>query len=666
MLRVDQYEILYNYAQTQIDNAIKPDFAQPKEKAEKLDITILQSLIGDLNKNLSSEIHGSKSHDFNLLFSRAYLYFTLLFLVRQRSKIRLELAEFIVDLLNKNVQYTFFSDPYAIVLVFYGEGGAGSLIASLGQLPGLSEVERDIIVSSVEISYFLALSSQNLNSIQNILNLADVGYALSLEKNAVKQDFLLVKYETRSFNKFVNQSASAIINLVTGSKFNKTPPTSATLSYIDVVGQMRSIIYDYLGSLQEECALEENENLKEMKITGLGQNTKDWQFYNIFTGNLFNTLTSLIANAISRVSESKDLNKSVADRVTEAEKTLGKLLGSVQLFSVSSGKSKSLGANFSPLFRLEEFVQLYYELVTLEALDALKFLENLNESIGAKGKGGKPEEEKKDEKGNKKVQSKITLGKGTTAIFTEFSSKLSSQLAPIELDDQVTLFTKGFFTPVDSQKMTFFTDLTSSKNDERRKPKVPKGTRDMLPVQMTIRNKAMTTIKQVFLRHGAVEIDTPVFELRETLTGKYGEDSKLIYDLQDQGGELLSLRYDLTVPFARYLAMKNIQNIKRFHIAKVYRRDQPAMNKGRYREFYQCDFDIAGAYGAMVPDAEALNVMSEILTLLNIGKFEIKLNHRKLLDAMVELSGSPKEKFKPICSAIDKLDKVNKSSLLYL
>lgn len=72
------------------------------------------------------------------------------------------------------------------------------------------------------------------------------------------------------------------------------------------------------------------------------------------------------------------------------------------------------------------------------------------------------------------------------------------------------------------------------------------------------------------------------------MTGKYGEDSKLIYDLKDQGGEILSLRYDLTVPFARYLAMGKISSIKRYHIAKVYRRDNPSATRGRYREFYQC------------------------------------------------------------------------------
>jgi histidyl-tRNA synthetase len=154
-----------------------------------------------------------------------------------------------------------------------------------------------------------------------------------------------------------------------------------------------------------------------------------------------------------------------------------------------------------------------------------------------------------------------------------------------------------------------------------------------------------------------VEIDTPVFELKETLTGKYGEDSKLIYDLADQGGELLALRYDLTVPFARFLSLNSVGNIKRFHIGKVYRRDQPALSKGRYREFYQCDFDIAGVYARMVPDSECLCVASEILSTLPIGDFGIKLNHRRLLDAILDLCGVPSDRFRTICSAVDKLDK---------
>lgn len=115
--------------------------------------------------------------------------------------------------------------------------------------------------------------------------------------------------------------------------------------------------------------------------------------------------------------------------------------------------------------------------------------------------------------------------------------------------------------------------------------KTPKGTRDYYPYQMSIRRKVIDQIVQIFQKHGGVEIDTPVFELKEILHGKYGEQSgKLIYDLEDQGGEKCSLRYDLTVPFARFMANNtNIQKIKRFHIGKVYRRDQPIMTKGRFR-----------------------------------------------------------------------------------
>ncbi|XP_017041984.1 histidine--tRNA ligase, cytoplasmic isoform X1 [Drosophila ficusphila] len=187
--------------------------------------------------------------------------------------------------------------------------------------------------------------------------------------------------------------------------------------------------------------------------------------------------------------------------------------------------------------------------------------------------------------------------------------------------------------------------------------KTPKGTRDYGPQQMTLRQGVLDKIVQVFKRHGGEAIDTPVFELKEVLTGKYGEDSKLIYDLKDQGGEILSMRYDLTVPLARYLAMNKISSIKRYHIAKVYRRDNPAMTKGRYREFYQCDFDIAGTYDPMLADAECVKIVSEILDTLDIGDYVIKLNHRQLLDGMFQACGVPADSFRTICSAVDKLDK---------
>nr|CAD7443418.1 unnamed protein product [Timema bartmani] len=173
--------------------------------------------------------------------------------------------------------------------------------------------------------------------------------------------------------------------------------------------------------------------------------------------------------------------------------------------------------------------------------------------------------------------------------------------------------------------------------------KTPKGTRDYGPEQMALRAGVLEKIVAVFKKHGGETIDTPIFELKEVLTGKYGEDSKLIYDLADQGGEKLS--------------MNKISNIKRYHVAKVYRRDNPAMTRGRYREFFQCDFDIAGQYDPMIPDVECVRIVQEILASLQLGEFIIKVNHRLLLDGIFEACGVSQDKFRTICSSVDKLDK---------
>ncbi|CAK7224826.1 Cytoplasmic and mitochondrial histidine tRNA synthetase [Sporothrix curviconia] len=183
--------------------------------------------------------------------------------------------------------------------------------------------------------------------------------------------------------------------------------------------------------------------------------------------------------------------------------------------------------------------------------------------------------------------------------------------------------------------------------------KTPKGTRDWVGRDLLLRDHIFTVLE----RHGGVPLDTPVFELRDILAEKYGEDSRLIYNLEDQGGEACSLRYDLTVPFARWLAMRSdVQNIKRYQIAKVYRRDQPAIARGRLREFYQCDFDIAGTYDPMIPDAEILRIISEVFTAFDMN-ITVKLNHRKVLDGMFTVAGVPADKIRSISSAVDKLDK---------
>ena len=219
---------------------------------------------------------------------------------------------------------------------------------------------------------------------------------------------------------------------------------------------------------------------------------------------------------------------------------------------------------------------------------------------------------KEAKKGDSSGRSVVVLGVGSTSIRQAVLSRTSKgpcDGAYQNVTDPFDVSEEGF--------SAFCVKLLEqlSSGGEKRRPKIPKGTRDFGPEQMRIREQVFAAIRRIFKRHGGVEIDTPVFELKEVLTGKYGEDSKLIYDLADQGGELLSLRYDLTVPFARFLAMSSVGNIKRYHIAKVYRRDQPQLNRGRFREFYQCDFDIAGSYSVMVPDAEVCYITHYVFSL---------------------------------------------------
>ncbi|KAL9290094.1 Histidine--tRNA ligase, cytoplasmic [Arabidopsis thaliana] len=310
--------------------------------------------------------------------------------------------------------------------------------------------------------------------------------------------------------------------------------------------------------------------------------------------------------------------------------------------------------------KLNECLGIVWRIVGLEAVAA--FFALAGGELFVQKSGDADKEESKTDKKKKKNEKKAVVGKGTSLVIQFIKDRLVSNDAASDGDQMHSLMQCGeqilnLFNP---EGRSFDSLLDKVKeivesNENRRLPKLPKGTRDFAKEQMAVREKAFSIIQNVFKRHGATALDTPVFELRETLMGKYGEDSKLVYDIADQGGELCSLRYDLTVPFARYVAMNGITSFKRYQIAKVYRRDNPS--KGRYREFYQCDFDIAGLFEPMGPDFEIVKILTELLDELEIGDYEVKLNHRKLLDGMLEICGVPPEKFRTICSSIDKLDK---------
>ncbi len=195
-----------------------------------------------------------------------------------------------------------------------------------------------------------------------------------------------------------------------------------------------------------------------------------------------------------------------------------------------------------------------------------------------------------------------------------------------------------------------------------------KGTRDLLPETMIRRQAVVETLTEVFARYGFAPQCTPAIERIETLTGKYGDDGeKLIYRILKRGeggrrGEVdLALRYDLTVPLARVVAMNPDLRMpfKRYQVQPVWRADRP--QKGRFREFTQCDVDTVGTVDP-IADAECLAVLSDCLKALGFSEFSIRLNHRALLSAMVAEVGAS-EGETGVLVALDKLDKIGKDGV---
>jgi len=212
------------------------------------------------------------------------------------------------------------------------------------------------------------------------------------------------------------------------------------------------------------------------------------------------------------------------------------------------------------------------------------------------------------------------------------------------------------------------------------KPSIPKGTRDFLPADVAKRTYIFDTIKKSFQTFGFAPIETPSFELSSTLLGKYGEEGdRLIFKILNSGDKVKkadlkaleegnlprfsnslsekALRYDLTVPFARFVVQHQNEisfPFKRFQIQPVWRADRP--QHGRYQEFYQCDADVVGS-DSLLYEVDFVMLFDEVLTNLNIPDFTIKLNNRKILSGIAEISGES-DKLIQITVAIDKLDKI--------
>ena len=194
------------------------------------------------------------------------------------------------------------------------------------------------------------------------------------------------------------------------------------------------------------------------------------------------------------------------------------------------------------------------------------------------------------------------------------------------------------------------------------KPSIPKGTRDFGQIEMARRNYIFDTIKSVFSLYGFQQIETPAMENLSTLMGKYGEEGdKLLFRIQNSGEKAAlapekGLRYDLTVPFARYVVQHREElqfPFKRFQIQPVWRADRP--QKGRYREFYQCDVDVIGS-DSLIGELELIQIVEEVYRRLGI-RVCLHINNRKILAGIAEVIGAP-DKMIDITVAIDKLDKI--------
>ncbi|EAR84252.1 histidine-tRNA ligase (macronuclear) [Tetrahymena thermophila SB210] len=647
--RTEIQEVVFENEGIQLDATIVNDFiCETKEALLSLDEI---NKIIDLNSSKLSQAILDLKLEKESNFSRGFLFILSLALTKSRKSIRKSTIEFVLSTFNAFVKPSGLSvNPYNILRVFYGQQGITEALTTAGIAPvQLTKDEVELILLSVQSTYVSALTLWNLFGTKNVLKLGSVSYAFFCESGYINTEQFLTAYsEKRSLQRSISLLATEIQNLLFSSRLSKKKATQEITSWIEIAGTVRNGLQSLLDFLVDELAVESD----DVKIQSSGVTNqielKNFMGLNNLLISLLGSISLQAINTLNRIVSNAGLLENKVKTLLAEVVSYNSSLN----FSYLTGNYKALGENFILALQFDKYISYLYQAIQYEFFVSYYTLHALNKQL-SENKKGKEDDSKKKKKEVKLLQ----LGKGTEVVFNEVQEKfkIAGEEKCLEVEENIS---QNYFSLHNNQLLAQIDELIAPRNEERRKPKIPKGTRDFNPLQMAIKRKVFKIIQGILLQHGAVEIDTPVFELKETLTGKYGNDSKLIYDLDDQGGELLSLRYDLTVPFARFLATQSLTNFKRFHIAKVYRRDQPNMTKGRYREFYQCDIDIAGNYDPMIPDAEIIKVVNDILQALELGSpFTIKVNSRKILDAMIEIAGAPHSKFKTICSSIDKLDK---------
>lgn len=623
------------------------------------------------NKNKLTSIVSNKSL-FPLGICRSAVFCRIVSLCNGKGCVRSDVIEFLADMLNAGIVPNFSSESNAgfeLVGVISGledvfcYNNNGEIVLAIQAL--LSAELNPIKLSETEVlslstgQFFATGASCIISSgASNLMNMVDVISSLSCECIGVQiETFDSSRFEDCRPHRGQLASANNLRLLLDGSK--KVNSCSLDKSKMKYSESFHSIP-QFHGPTQDSI----NASMKSLEIELNSFESGSLNFTNVCNQG-HDQSQSLLSLKIVLTAISLVTGYSVKRVETLSSSCYINSIDTIDFFTglkILENFYDALLKELTTSYRLLDLADANVKVNDIEKKEKNNSVDNMkkpetDESGYTPAQKAKAEaaRQKKAEKAALKNKSKeekksgaSACGKGSTQLRNYLVSKVGSfdsLLNPFDVTNE------GF----GAFCQTLLEELNSG--GEKRRPKIPKGARDYAPEQMRVREQVFTSIRRIFKRHGGVEIDTPVFELKELLTGKYGEDSKLIYDLADQGGELLSLRYDLTVPFARFLAMNSVGNIKRYHVAKVYRRDQPQLARGRYREFYQCDFDIAGNFSTMVPDAEVISVCAEILHDLPVGPFMIKLNHRRLLDAIFDICGVPMEKFRPICSAVDKLDK---------
>eukprot|EP01025_Chloroclados_australasicus_P057505 TRINITY_DN716_c0_g2_i6.p1 TRINITY_DN716_c0_g2~~TRINITY_DN716_c0_g2_i6.p1 ORF type:complete len:658 (-),score=94.26 TRINITY_DN716_c0_g2_i6:55-2028(-) len=533
--------------------------------------------------------------------ARAVLFTQLYNIMEGNTKIRLQVAEFLRDLLNSKIYPEFVwesCDKIAVrrlLTILYGEGsmsGGKQFNEVMGEIlaPKLSLGELVVIENGSAVS--AAISSLCIHALKVQLESAVGIVGLTMEALRASTNGLKAEIVEASQDKMGIVIADQLRSLLQGSN---------QVNFKKSVGNIESVtqVHFNLGSLSSALQWSREACRAELQRTYLPPNDKNEpqqlpsQILPLRMKNLAAVTLQCCKHSLQR---SKLLLQSMSKLEGYSNQALSYYTQSTKVSDILTRCKLSLQELETMLFELSFEIQdpeyedensfpgliccqtaqqtqeTFQAIMALEALLSTQLLHwqqqtELNEQIKQQSSSQNGNEasdstqQKQKQKKGKGGNAGFVIGKGSEVVWSYFRRTVhEAENNGNEAAGEYQRVLESL-NPSSHELSRMLSELKAEMeaNATRRKPKLPKGTRDFLPKQMSIREEAFATIQNIFRRHGAVNIDTPVFELKETLTGKYGEDSKLIYDLADQGGEILSLRYDLTVPFARYVALQNVQ-----------------------------------------------------------------------------------------------------------